>query len=136
MTGAALGIVVAVIIGFGIYRGGVKINMARFFRVTGIVLVLVAAGLCATAAHTAHEAGWLNSMQGQALNLQWLVHPGSVRAALITGMFGVQPRPTWAEVAAWLAYAIPFLLIVAIPPRSKPVRATSSVPTTPAPVGR
>ena len=52
-----LGIVVAVVIGYGIYRGGVKINMARFFRITGIVLVLVAAGLLATAAHTAHEAG-------------------------------------------------------------------------------
>ena len=70
MTGAALGIVVAVVIGYGIYRGGVKINMARFFRFTGIVLVLVAAGLLATAAHTAHEAGWLNSLQGQALNLR------------------------------------------------------------------
>lgn len=135
MIGATLGIVVAVVIGYGIYRGGVKINMARFFRVTGIVLVLVAAGLLATAAHTAHEAGWLNSLQGQALDLQWLVHPGSVRAALITGMFGLQPRPTWAEVIAWLAYAVPFLCIVAIPAPAT-ARAKSSMPTTPAPVGR
>lgn len=134
MIGAALGIVVAVIIGYGIYRGGVKINMARFFRITGIVLVLVAAGLLATAAHTAHEAGWLNALQGQALNLRWFVHPGSVRAALLTGMFGLQPRPTWAEAIAWLAYAVPFLFIVAVPPRAAD-RATSSVSTTPATVG-
>jgi high-affinity iron transporter len=134
MTGAALGIVVAVVIGYGIYRGGVKINMARFFRFTGIVLVLVAAGLLATAAHTAHEAGWLNTLQDQALNLSWLVKPGSVRAALITGMFGLQPRPTWAEVIAWLAYAVPFLFIVTIPPRN--AAKTSSVSTTPAAVGR
>ena len=98
MTGAALGIVVAVIIGYGIYRGGVKINMAKFFRFTGIVLVLVAAGLLATAAHTAHEAGWLNTFQDQAVNLRWLVDPGSVRAALLTGMFGLQAQPVWAEV--------------------------------------
>jgi len=89
MTGAAAGIVVAVVIGYGIYRGGVRINMARFFRVTGIVLVLVAAGLLATAAHTAHEAGWLNAFQGQALNLQWLVDPGSVRAAVPVRRRGV-----------------------------------------------
>jgi len=118
MLGALLGIAVAVVIGYGIYRGGVKINMARFFRITGIVLVLVAAGLLATAAHTAHEAGWLNALQGEALNLQWLVHPDSVRAALLTGMFGLQPRPTWAEVIVWFAYAVPFLVIVATPPRS------------------
>jgi len=139
MTGAALGIVFAVAIGYGIYRGGVKINMARFFRFTGIVLVLVAAGLLATAAHTAHEAGWLSALQGQALNLTWLVKPGSVRAALITGMFGVQPRPTWAEVIAWLAYAVPFLFIVTIPPRpnsGKRAAKKSSISTTPAPVGR
>jgi high-affinity iron transporter len=135
MAGAALGIVVAVVIGYGIYRGGVKINMARFFRITGIVLVLVAAGLLATAAHTAHEAGWINSFQGQALNLQWLVHPGSVRAALLTGMFGLQPQPTSAEVVVWLAYAVPFLVLVIVPPRSA-ARKKSSVPPTPVPVGR
>jgi high-affinity iron transporter len=137
MIGAALGIVVAVIIGFGIYRGGVKINMARFFRITGVVLVLVAAGLLATAAHTAHEAGWLNSLQGEALNLGWLVDPGSVRAALLTGMFGLQPQPVWAEVIAWLVYAVPFLVIVNVsrrPPRAG--RPESSVPATPVTVGR
>ena len=46
-----------------IYRGGVKLNLARFFRITGVVLVLVAAGLVASALHTAHEAGWLNAGQ-------------------------------------------------------------------------
>jgi high-affinity iron transporter len=135
MIGAALGIVVAVIIGYGIYRGGVKINMARFFRLTGIVLVLVAAGLLATAAHTAHEAGWLNSLQGQALNLRVLVDPGSVRAALLTGMFGLQAQPVWAEVFAWLIYAVPFLVIVIVPKRTAG-RSKPSVPTTPVTVGR
>ena len=125
---------VAVGIGYGIYRGGVKINMARFFRITGIVLVIVAAGLLATAAHTAHEAGWLNVLQGQALDLQWLVKPGSVRAALLTGMFGLQPRPAWAEVIAWLVYAVPFLIIVSLPPRSAG-RDESAVSTTPVAVG-
>ena len=128
VSGAALGIAVAVVIGYGIYRGGVKINMARFFRATGFVLVLVAAGLLATAAHTAHEAGWLNSFQAQAVNLEWLVHPGSVRAALLTGMFGLQPRPVYGEVFAWLAYAVPFTLVVLIPRRrqSKPAASRTN----------
>ena len=41
--------------------------MEKFFRFTGFVLVLVAAGLVATAAHTAHEAGWLNIGQHEVL---------------------------------------------------------------------
>ena len=70
-----IGLVAAVALGIAIYFGGVRINLSRFFRVTGFVLVLVAAGLLATAAHTAHEAGWINGMQGQALDLTWLVQP-------------------------------------------------------------
>ena len=47
------------------------------------MLVLVAAGLVASTLHSAHEAGWLNAGQGQALDLTWLVVPGlvDVRAA-------------------------------------------------------
>jgi high-affinity iron transporter len=133
LIGAVLGIVVAVVIGYAVYRGGVKLNMGRFFKLTGIVLVLVAAGLLAMAAHTAHEAGWLNSMQGHAIDLRWLVDPGSVRAALLTGMFGLQPRPTWAEVIVWVAYAVPFLVIVIVPPRQ--AAKHKSVSTTPIAVG-
>jgi high-affinity iron transporter len=115
--GAVLGVAVAIVIGWGIYRGGVKINLAKFFMLTGFVLVLVAAGLLASAAHTAHEAGWLNSFQHQVLDLTWLVDPGSVRAAILTGMFGLQPQPVTAEVVVWLAYAIPMSIVVFWPAR-------------------
>src|ERR1700743_1277341 len=63
--GSVLGLVCAVLIGFALYRGGVRINLSRFFRITGVVLVFVAAGLLATAAHNAHEAGWINGLQSQ-----------------------------------------------------------------------
>ena len=93
-AGAVLGLVAAIAIGLGLYRGGVRINLTRFFRVTGLILVFVAAGLLATAAHTAHEAGWINSLQGQALDLTWLVQPGTISGSLLTGMLGLQPSPT------------------------------------------
>src|SRR5690349_23450036 len=105
--GAVLGLVAAVVIGFLLYRGGVRINLSRFFRVTGLVLVFVAAGLLATAAHTANEAGWLNSFQSQAVDLSWLVDPGTVVESLLTGMLGLRASMTIAEVVLYLAYAIP-----------------------------
>jgi len=105
-TGAVLGILVAAALGYGIYRGGVRINLSRFFRFTGFILVLVAAGLAASAAHAAAEAGVLTFGQANALNLTWLIAPGTIRASLITGMLGLQATPTVIEVSLWLVYAI------------------------------
>jgi high-affinity iron transporter len=114
-AGAVLGVAVATVIGYGIFRGAVRFDLSRFFRVTGLVLVLVAAGLLASAMHTAHEAGWLNVLQAQALDLRWLVAPGSVRSSLLTGLFGFQPEPVVAEVIAYVVYAIPMTIYVLWP---------------------
>jgi high-affinity iron transporter len=127
-TGAFLGIAIAIAIGYGIYRGGVRLNLTRFFKVTGLVLVLVAAGLTMTVMHTADEAGWINFGQTSALDLRWLVSPGTVQASLITGVLGVQPRPTVVEVVAWLLYAVPMLAFVAWPRGKKPTAAAPVMP--------
>ncbi|MEO8424602.1 MAG: iron uptake transporter permease EfeU [Actinomycetota bacterium] len=133
-TGAALGIVVAIGLGFAIYKGGVRINLSRFFRFTGFVLVLVAAGLLASAVHTAHEAGWVDVLQAQAFDLRWLVAPGSVRAALLTGMLGLQPVPTVGETLAWIVYAVPMALYVLWPAR-RPLQTERERQTAPMTVG-
>jgi high-affinity iron transporter len=114
--GAVAGIAVAIALGYGIYRGGVRLNLSKFFRATGLVLVLVAAGLVVNALHTAHEAGWLNVGQGRTVDLTWLVEPGTVQASLLTGMLGIQPRPVLIEVLGWLVYLVPVGCFVACPP--------------------
>ncbi|MYS24128.1 high-affinity iron transporter [Streptomyces sp. DvalAA-14] len=128
-TGAALGIVLAAAIGYGIYRGGVRLNLSRFFRITGIVLVLVAAGLVATAFMTAVEGGWLN--QGsQAFDLSWLVRPGTPTSSVVTGVLGIQPYPTWLMVAGWLIYAVPMTAVVLWPARRRKPPAPVAAPDT------
>jgi high-affinity iron transporter len=127
-TGALLGVLVAVGLGYGIYRGGVHIDIARFFRVTGVALVVVAAGLVASAIHTAHEAGWFDGLQSEAVDLTWLVAPGSVRSALLTGMLGLQPKPTVGEALGYLLYLVPMLLFV-LWPRTWNLRRTAVTTT-------
>ena len=114
-VGAILGVMTAVVLGYALYRGGVRINLARFFRITGFVLVLVAAGLLSSAVHEFAEAGVVTVLQGSAFDLSWLVNPGTVQAALLTGMLGLQPVPTVAEVLVWLAYAVPMSAYVLWP---------------------
>ena len=118
--GAVLGIVLAAAIGYGIYKGGVKLNLARFFRVTGLVLVVVAAGLVMTAFHTANEAGWLSAGQEPAFSLAWLVRPGTPLSSLMTGVLGIQPYPVRIEIIAWIVYLVPMLVIVAWPAKRRP----------------
>ncbi len=126
-AGAVLGLVAAVAIGVGLYRGGVRINLTRFFRITGLVLVSVAAGLLATAARTAHEAGWINALQSQAIDLSWLIQPGTISGSLLTGMLGLQPNPTVIEALVYVLYAVPMALYVLWPDRFRRRHRGSSV---------
>jgi high-affinity iron transporter len=122
--GATLGIVVAAGIGYGIYKGGVKLDMARFFKATGLVLVIVAAGLVAFAMHTGYEAGWFNFGRGEALDLSWFIKPGTVFSALFTGILGFQPKPTTSEVLGWLVYFVPMSIYVLRPQKARPRTST------------
>ena len=130
-SGAVLGLAVAFVVGYALYKGGLRINMAKFFKATGVVLVLVVAGLLASAAHSAHEAGWLNAMQNEVVDMSSFIKPGSVQSALATGMLGIQPRPVLAEVLAWFAAAIPLLLFVLWPSSSATRRSTPTTPKSP-----
>ncbi|HEY2206503.1 MAG TPA: iron uptake transporter permease EfeU [Pseudonocardia sp.] len=127
--GALLGIVLAVLLGYAIYRGGVKINMSRFFRITGVVLVVVAAGLVMSAFHTAHEAGWVNFGQERVADLSWLVLPGTPVSSLVTGVLGIQPYPVTVEVVAYLVYLVPMLAYLLWPQRRAPRPSSATEPS-------
>jgi high-affinity iron transporter len=127
--GAALGLAVAFLIGYGIYRGGVRLNLARFFKVTSVVLVVVAAGLLAQAAGTAWEAGWITVLQSHPLDLSWLVVPGTWTSSLLTGMLGLQARPSTMQIALYLAYLLPMLAFVLWPQRGLRRRTSPNLST-------
>jgi high-affinity iron transporter len=134
-AGAVLGIGASLVIGWGIYKGGMKINLGRFFFVTGLVLVLVAGGLVAFALHTAHEAGWADFGQATFVDLTWLVRPGSVQSALITGVLGIQPKPTVIEALGWVLYVVPMTIFVWRSNQRRPRAAPAAAPApAPAPV--
>ncbi|KAB1663260.1 high-affinity Fe2+/Pb2+ permease [Pseudoclavibacter sp. CFCC 13611] len=111
LIGAAAGILVAVAIGFAIYVGGLRLNLRKFFRITGIFLVFIAAGLVLNVFRTAHEAGWIVIGQQQIGDFSAWMPKTSVLGAVITGMFGIPTDPRLIEVLAWLAYLLPVLVI-------------------------
>ncbi|MFT3970127.1 MAG: FTR1 family protein [Micropruina sp.] len=119
-TGAILGILTAAVIGYGLYTGGMRLNLGRFFRVTSAFLLLVAAGLVMSTLGKMHGAGWLNAGQGKTVDLSWLAPPGSIQGALFTGVLGIPPDPRVIQVVGWFAYAIPMAIHVYWPKKWRP----------------
>ncbi|MGY0389833.1 iron uptake transporter permease EfeU [Nocardioides sp. WG-D5] len=120
ILGALLGLAIAIGLGWGIYAGGLRLNLKMFFQVTGVFLVFVAAGLVMFALRTGHEAGWVTVGQGRTVDLSWLIPNGSVRSAVITGILGVPADPRVIEVLGWLAYLVPMLAMLLLPARLRP----------------
>ncbi len=114
-TGAVLGVIIAVGLGYLIYRGGVKLNLSKFFRITGVVLVLVAAGLVMSTLRAAYEAGWLTIGQQSAVSLSLIARPGTVQESLLTGVLGIRSSMPVIEVLAYLLYLVPMLAVVLWP---------------------
>ncbi|MFC5834057.1 iron uptake transporter permease EfeU [Nonomuraea insulae] len=126
LIGISLGLVTAVLIGWGIYRSTVTINLTRFFTWTGILLILVAAGIFKYAVHDFQEAGVLPGLSTYAFDISAVLPADSWYAALLTGMFNITPQPSVAEVVAWAAYLVPTLFLFLRPQRVKPTPAPAS----------
>lgn len=124
--GAVIGVAGAVVIGYGIYTGGVRLDLGKFFTGTGVFLVFVAAGLVLTVLRRAHEAGWIVIGQQRTVDLSWLAPNGSVQGALVTGVLGIPPDPRVVEVLGWSLYLVPVLLLSVWPRSWRP--APSRVP--------
>ncbi len=106
LLGAVLGLATAVVLGVLLYRGGIRMNLRSFFRVTGGILVVVAAGLFAYAVHELQEAGWLPMLAATAFDLSASLPDDAGLGAVLRGLVGYNADPTVLEVTAWAAYLL------------------------------
>ncbi len=104
LLGALVGLAIAVALGWLIYSGAVRINLRRFFAVTGGLLVVVAAGVLAYGIHDLQEAGVLPGLDNHAFDISEAVPPGGLLGTLLKGVFNFSPAPSVLETAAWVAY--------------------------------
>lgn len=123
-----LGLAAAVAIGYAIFAAGVRIDLRRFFTITGTILIFVSAGLMAFAVAELGEAGWFVNA-GKAFDLNGVLPASSPLGTLLAGLFGYRATPTPLELLAWAAYLIPVLILfVGIPKRR--VVASAAVAST------
>lgn len=111
LVGAALGLVVAAVVGYLIYRGVLSINLNKFFTYTGALLIIIAAGVLAYGVHDLQEAGFLPGLHTLAFDVSAAIPPGSWYGTLLKGTLNFSPATTVLEAIAWLAYAVPVMTI-------------------------
>ncbi|WP_310962806.1 iron uptake transporter permease EfeU [Nocardioides terrisoli] len=124
--GALLGLLTAVALGYLLYRSAVQINLATFFRYTGIGLVVVAAGVLAYGLHDLQEAGWLPGLTSTVFDVSAQVPLSSWYGALLKGAFNWNPAPTHLELTAWAAYLVVVMTAFLWPARSTAPRRVAS----------
>jgi high-affinity iron transporter len=106
LVGAALGLVLAVVLGVLLYRGGIRMNLRSFFKVTGVILIVVAAGLFAYSVHELQEAGWFPFLEAHAFDLSATLPDDEGIGAVLRGLVGYNADPGVLEVVAWAAYLV------------------------------
>lgn len=134
--GAALGLAIAVALGYLIYRGAITINLSTFFNVTGFLLIIVAAGVLAYGIYDLQEAAYLPHLTGnvggignlgnQIFNIESTIPPSSWYGTLLKGTINFQPNPSWLQGIGWAGYLVVVLPLYLRTPKQPAVPVRSA----------
>ena len=128
--GLMTGIVASVVLAMLMYRGAIRINLSVFFRVTGILLIIVAAGILRYGITDLQEAGVVPGLGNLAFDISHVLVPGTPVATLVEGIFNLVPAPTTASMIGWVIYLIVALALF-LRPVAPPKAVSTPAPSTP-----
>ena len=131
LLGALLGIATAILIGWGVYRGSMKMNLATFFNWTGGLLIVVAAGVLAYGVRDLQEAGVLPGGANIAFDVSGTIPEDSFIGTLLGGFFHFDPITTWLQLTTYVVYlaTVMYVYLKRRPavPTPAPVRTAQTV---------
>jgi high-affinity iron transporter len=104
LIGGALGLVIAVVLGWLIFAAGKRLDVRAFFRVTSILLILFAAGLLAYGVHELQEAALLPILVEHVWDINSLLDENGTVGAFLQALFGYNGNPSLLEVISYVAY--------------------------------
>lgn len=122
IVGTVAGLAVAVVLGALVYQGSHLFDLRRFFLVTGVLIILFAAGLVSRAVLFLQASGDLGSLDDAVYNLtryRWLTQQSQV-GRFLAGIFGWDPRPSVEQVVGYLGFLLPALYVFFRRPTPKP----------------
>jgi high-affinity iron transporter len=131
LTGAVIGLAGSLAIAFVIYRLGHKLNLARFFTVIGVLLMVFAAGLLADAVENLQHLGWLPVLDAPMWHSARLLSEESALGDVLHSFFGYSDAPTPLQLLIYVAYlAIVVMVYLGVRGRLTAARGNGPRPAT------
>jgi high-affinity iron transporter len=106
LAGTILGLGTAALLGWTLFATTVRLDLRRFFQVTGILLILFAAGLVAHGIHEFNEVGWIPAVIEPIWDVNTILDETSLAGQLLKTLFGYNGNPSLTEMIAYFAYLI------------------------------
>jgi high-affinity iron transporter len=132
LIGLVIGVLIAAAIAYGMYAGAIRINLAKFFKYTGVFLIVVAAGILSYAVGALQTVGWLPGLSRKAFDITSWFNWSSWYGEVIQGIFNVTPTPTVLQFSLWLAYLV-IVLAIFLRPTKAPAKTDPSPQPLPEP---
>ena len=108
-SGLIFGLAGAVLLGYLLYKRAVDFNIGQFFKLTGVALIVVAAGVLSHGIGEFQELGWLPGISNTAWSIDSWLSPDSFVAGLLSGSVGFATTTTWLQVGVWVFYLLSVL---------------------------
>ncbi len=102
--GTFLGIAVSVVAGYLLYRGALKLNLAKFFRYSGIALIVVAAGMFSYGIHEFQEIGLIPGDANKLYDISNIISKESILGSVLKGLLNFTPTPSVLQAIGWTAF--------------------------------
>jgi len=125
IVGAFLGLSTAILLGWSLFATTVRLDLRRFFQVTGVLLILFAAGLVAHAVHELNEVGWIPAIIEHVWDMNHILNEKSLLGQFLTALFGYNGNPSLTEVFAYFLY---FIVVFFLSQTGKPKAETIPAP--------
>ena len=109
LAGSLVGLAISIAMGIGLYYGALRLNMRKFFNITGIIIIFFAAGMLAWAVKELSFSGNFPWLDGTAWDSSSVLDQTSRAGTAFAGLFGYSQAPAWREVVAYWLYLIPVL---------------------------
>jgi len=123
LIGAILGLGTAILLGWSIFAAILRLDLRRFFQVTGFLLILFAAGIVAHGVHEFNEVGWIPAVIEHVWDVNAFIDENSTFGLLLKALFGYNGNPSLTEVLAYAAYFVAVFFGLRLANKPKPVTA-------------